>query len=184
MATLNEKTQLRLNAHLRGRIAGALSAAAEDVRNEQQDFTAVAATDIFTTAIAHGHADGDKIELAGDSLPSGVIAATTYFIRDQTASTFKLSETSVGAAIDITVDGFGRVAVEHHPARFVWASGVLLTVNGSINEMLRAIQIVVQNTIIADEYVDNPADGGLVVDDDDVQFVVNSLINILAGVES
>ncbi len=183
MATLNEKNQLRLNPHLRDRIAGALSTAAEDVRNEQQDFTVVAATDIFTTDIAHGYADGNKIELAGDSLPSGVIAATTYFIRDQTANTFKLSETSSGAAIDITADGFGQIAVEHHPARFVWASNVLLTVNGSINEALRAHQLVVQNTIIADGYIANWDDGGPVIDGD-VQFVVNGLVNILAGVES
>lgn len=184
MATLNEKTQLVSppNPHLRDRVAGALSVAAENVRNEQQDFTAVAATDIFT-ATAHGYSDTNKIEFAGDNLPTGITGATTYFVRDATANTFKVAVTSGGTAVDLTADGNGQVAVEHHPARFTWASDVLLTTGGAINEAIRALWLVVQNATISDQYTANPTTGGTTTDND-VQFVINSLVNILAGAES
>lgn len=69
-------------------------------------FTGAAATDLITST-AHGLAAGDQIVLTGGSLPTGLVAATTYFVRDVSANTFKLAATSGGAAIDITVDGSG-----------------------------------------------------------------------------
>jgi len=190
MATLYEKNTVSNNKHLRNRVSAALASAAEDVRNEQQDFTALAATDVFT-ATAHGYSDTNKIELAGASLPTGVTSATTYYIRDGTANTFKLAATSGGAAIDITVDGHGQIAVEHHPARFTWGTTVLLIINGPLNEARRAAWLVVQNVTIvdgpggSDGYVLFPSGGtGNNVTDSDVQFVVNGMINFLAVAEA
>lgn len=182
MATLNEKTALRQNPHLLDRITAALATAAEDVRNEQADFTALASSDVFS-ATAHGYSDGDKIEFAGASLPTGLTAATAYFVRDKTTDTFKVAATSDGTAIDLTGDGYGQVAVEHHPARFAWASEVLLVTNGPRSEAKRAFWLVIQNETIADGYTGNPTTGGATTDND-VQFVVNGLVNILAGAES
>lgn len=181
MATLNEQTALRQNSHLLDRTSAALAVAAEAVRNEQADFTALASSDIFTAA-GHGYNDGDKIEFAGVALPTGIVAATDYFVRDKAIDTFKVAATSGGTAIDLTADGYGGVAVEHHPARFTWASNVLLATNGPRSEARRAIWLVLQNATIADGYTGAPTGGS--VTDNDVQFVVNSLVNILAGVES
>jgi len=178
--TLNETTALIKNSHLLARISAALAKAAEDVKNEQQDFTAVSATDTFT-ATGHSYADDDKIELFGESLPTGASKDTTYFIRDQATDTFKLADTKNGTAIVLTADGQGRVAVEHHTARFAWSSSVLLVRDGAMNEAIRSIWLVLQNTVIADGY--NGSETGGSVDDADVQFVVNGLVNILAGVE-
>lgn len=181
MATLTEQTLMIKNQHLLDRISAALAVAAEAVRNEQQDFAALAADDTFT-ATAHGYADGDKVELANGSIPTGVVAATLYYIRDKTNDTFKLAPTAAGAAIDLTADGYGQVAVEHHPERFIWASDVLLIIAGARTEAKRAIWLVLQNATVADGYAADRSGAG--VTDNDIQFVVNGLVNILAGVES
>lgn len=60
-------------------------------------------TDTITEA-SHGRQNGDPVTLsnAGGALPGGLAAATTYFVRDVTANTFKLAATLGGAAVDIT----------------------------------------------------------------------------------
>lgn len=77
-----------------------------------------AATDVFTLLsneimTAHGHPDGAAVRLEaekpGDTMPGGVNNTTTYFVRDVTATTFKLAATKGGTAINITTDG--QVAV-------------------------------------------------------------------------
>ncbi|MGH7339112.1 MAG: phage tail fiber protein, partial [Candidatus Rokuibacteriota bacterium] len=71
-------------------------------------FTAVAATDVFT-APGHTLANGDRVILKGDALPAGVSADTVYFVVGVSGSTFQLSLTSGGAAINLTADGAGVV---------------------------------------------------------------------------
>jgi hypothetical protein len=72
-----------------------------------QTFTA--ATDDVITSTAHGLADGDTIQVSnsGGALPTGLAASTTYYVRDRTADTFKVSLTSGGSAVDITGTGSG-----------------------------------------------------------------------------
>jgi hypothetical protein len=74
--------------------------------------TVAASTDKFTFT-AHGFSDGDAVrivaEYATDTLPTGVNNSTTYFVVSSTANDFKLSATSGGSAIDITVDGTATV---------------------------------------------------------------------------
>jgi hypothetical protein len=74
-----------------------------------QFFSALAATDTFTTQSAHGFTDGKQVTLAGLNLPAGVTSVPTYFVRDSTLTTFKLATTSGGTAINLTSDGGGQV---------------------------------------------------------------------------
>lgn len=178
MATLNEKYALRNNPHLVARVAAALAEAAENVRNEIQDFTATDTNDLFT-ATAHGYNDSDKIEFDGTGLPTGITAAVTYFVRDKTADTFKVANTAGGTAVVLTSDGYGTVAVNNHPVRYTWSAQTLLSQNGPEIEAKRAAWLVVQNDTISTQYTSSPLTGGTVTDND-IQFVVNGLINILA----
>jgi len=70
--------------------------------------TAVAATDTFTSA-GHGLIANDPVRLRGTLLPAGVVEGQTYYVVSPTANTFKLSETSGGAAVDLS--GGGRALV-------------------------------------------------------------------------
>lgn len=87
-------------------------------------FTA-AVTDIFTAA-AHAFKNGDMVVVSEDNtLPTGVVAATVYWIIEATTDTFKLSATPVvnyttglgGAihkAVDITDTGSGTNTITIH----------------------------------------------------------------------
>jgi hypothetical protein len=73
-----------------------------------KSFTA-AVTDICTyTRGAHGLVNGDTIALVSSGvLPAGLDTTTIYFIINATATTFKVSLTSGGSAVDITDTGTG-----------------------------------------------------------------------------
>jgi hypothetical protein len=66
------------------------------------------ATDIFTLA-NHGFSTGSRIRFrnTGGALPSGLSAATTYYVSVIDSNTFKVSETSGGIATDIIDAGTG-----------------------------------------------------------------------------
>lgn len=82
------------------------------LRDKQEDsqivFTADSGTDVLTST-AHGYVDGASLTVrnSGGGLPGGLSAATTYYVRDRTADTFKIALTSGGSAIDITSNGTG-----------------------------------------------------------------------------
>lgn len=74
-------------------------------------FTAMASSDIFTTP-AYTPTNGDQVsfEVAiGATLPNGITAGTVYFVVSASGTTFKVSATNGGAAIDLTTDGEGLV---------------------------------------------------------------------------
>jgi hypothetical protein len=76
-----------------------------------KDVTALASTDVFTSA-GHGYSDGMSVALlnpTSGSLPAGVSADTIYYVRDTTANTFKLATSPGGTAINLTADGTGRI---------------------------------------------------------------------------
>lgn len=81
-------------------------------------FTANASTDVCTAASGEHHfVEDQKVRLSSSTtLPSGLSAATDYYMKDvdQYAGTFKLSATRGGSAVDITDAGTGThtVAVE------------------------------------------------------------------------
>ena len=75
-----------------------------------------ATTDICTCA-GHGYNTGDRVQVSnsGGGLPTGLSAATTYFIIRLTADTFSLATTdalaTAGTAIDITGAGTGTQTI-------------------------------------------------------------------------
>lgn len=70
---------------------------------------------LLTTATAHGYTDATPVRAfaeTGGTLPTGLTAGTTYYVRDAAALTFKI-ETSVGAgAIAYTDAGAGNFRVK------------------------------------------------------------------------
>jgi hypothetical protein len=73
----------------------------------QAAFTAVAATDIITSA-AHGLQTNDLVQLTTTgTLPAGLSLATDYYVISRTLDTFQLSLTPGGSAVDITDTGTG-----------------------------------------------------------------------------
>ena len=74
-------------------------------------FTVDTATDIVTSA-SHGLSDGAIVHVASTTtLPTGLSANTVYYVISATSSTFKLSLTSGGSAIDISSTGSGTHSV-------------------------------------------------------------------------
>lgn len=68
------------------------------------------ATDVLTAA-AHGLANGDPVRVAETA--GGLTAATTYFVRDKTTDTFKLSnESDLSDLVDLTEDATHSVTPE------------------------------------------------------------------------
>ena len=67
----------------------------------------VDATTDTLTATNHQLQNNDTLILTATTIPGGLAANTTYYVRDATANTFKLAATSGGAAIDITSNGSG-----------------------------------------------------------------------------
>lgn len=73
--------------------------------------TADAGTDALTS-VAHGLTDTTAVRIyATTSVPAGLSAANTYYVRDAAADTFKLAATSGGTAIDLTSAGSGTIYV-------------------------------------------------------------------------
>lgn len=74
-------------------------------------FGEVAAANVTADTIAsagHGLANGDRVMVANvfaESLPTGLVEGTIYFVVGATTDTFQVSLTSGGAAVDITAVG-------------------------------------------------------------------------------
>jgi hypothetical protein len=82
-------------------------------REQREDFanvtfTADSSTDVITST-AHPFSNSDEVRVAnsGGGLPAPLVVNTSYFVRDATANTLKLSATQGGAAINLTSNGSG-----------------------------------------------------------------------------
>lgn len=76
-------------------------------------YTALASSDVFT-APPSAFSANDTVRLLfdlGGTTPTGVSLGVTYFAINISGSTFQLSTTSGGSAINITVDGSGRIGL-------------------------------------------------------------------------
>lgn len=73
------------------------------------------------------------------------------------------------------------LATTNHAERFSWAQGILLTDNGPEKEATRVMWLLLQNTDVASGYTVNP--DGSTVTDNDIQFAINGLVDILAGID-
>lgn len=74
-------------------------------------YTANAATNVLTTATAHGLVTGSRIWLVGGVLPTPLLANTDYFAIVSSTTSFSLAATLGGAAIDLTDAGSGSLTL-------------------------------------------------------------------------
>lgn len=75
-----------------------------------QAFTATDVGDLFT-AVGHGFVAASSVRFTGASLPTGIVAGTTYYViaAGLTVDDFQVSATVAGAAVVLTTDGSGTV---------------------------------------------------------------------------
>ena len=121
-------------------------------------FTADPATDIITCSSAHG-APGDNqgVVLQATTMPGGLTAGKFYYIRDRSGADFKVSDTSGGAAVDITSAGSGgRAFFEVYAANakttfddvYINNGGLVSGLNGllmSVQQQGQAIKLRIDN---------------------------------------
>lgn len=83
--------------------------------NPGQTVTTPVASPGIVNATAHGFNAGDQVQfqVSGGSLPTGLVAGTTYFVSAAglTANAFEVSATTGGAAINFTVSSTGTQTV-------------------------------------------------------------------------
>jgi hypothetical protein len=72
-------------------------------------FTATNASPCVFTVPGSALANGTPVALSGASLPTGFTAGTVYYVVASSGSTFELSATSGGSAINSTSTGSGTV---------------------------------------------------------------------------
>jgi len=63
-------------------------------------------------SVAHGMADGDRVQLFNvfaETIPGGITEGTVYFVVNSATNSFKVSTTSGGAAVDVTALNGGEV---------------------------------------------------------------------------
>lgn len=65
-------------------------------------------TETFTIT-NHGLSDGNVVTFTGVSLPTGITAATPYYVVSSATNTFKVSASFGGASVNITATGSGTV---------------------------------------------------------------------------
>lgn len=73
-------------------------------------------TDVITTALAHGYVTGTLVRLTtGGTLPTGLLAATDYYVINLTATTLQLASSYAnalsGIPVNITATGSGTVTI-------------------------------------------------------------------------
>lgn len=87
------------------------------ISNPAQSVAITAATDIITWD-GHALADDDPLTFraeSGGSMPSPLVAGTTYYAIRMTDSTFKVAATAGGSAIDLTTAGSNVLGIAQPP---------------------------------------------------------------------
>lgn len=92
-----------------------------------KEFFASTTADTLTSA-AHGYSAGQKVVVYGDTVPSGLVEGTVYFVVNPTTDTFQLAATSGGSVIDLTTIG-GSACVVSAITEEVYAGGGTHTIN-------------------------------------------------------
>jgi hypothetical protein len=90
--------------------APAMTIAAGTANTQQvTTFTVVTATDVFTSASAHGLQVNDMVRFTSTTtLPAPLVAGTDYYVKTvPSTTTFTISATKGGATLDITTTGTG-----------------------------------------------------------------------------
>lgn len=88
----------------------------DSIGDASMDFTADAGTDVCTVASDHGLVNANIVTVtnSGGALPAGLSAGTNYYVISATATTFKVSLTEGGGAVDITDAGTGTHTFHRH----------------------------------------------------------------------
>lgn len=82
--------------------------------NANKTVTVNASTDVFTTSTAHGLVNTDRVIITSDTTqPGGTSATTVYYVIGATSTTFQLSLTSGGSAVDVTSVGAGVITARY-----------------------------------------------------------------------
>ena len=100
-------------------------------------FTGDADDDVLTFAADHNLRIGDKITVAGGSLPTGMTAGDYYVKTVPSATTITVSETPDGDTLDLTVDGSGTATTAAYLAEVTDAEAAEAT--GDIRKVIFGI---------------------------------------------
>lgn len=118
-------------------------------------FTAASGTDLLT-ATAHGLETGDgpiRVSNSGGALPTGLAAATDYWVIKVSADTFKLATSLTnayaGTAIDITADGSGTQTLSDTASteRGIWGEFVYEATQAETNHDAPETAVIVDGTV-------------------------------------
>jgi hypothetical protein len=74
-------------------------------KSESRLVSFTSGTDTITTNFPHGFKANDPGIFEGDALGGGLVAGQIYYVRDVTSTSFKVSLTPGGTAVDITTNG-------------------------------------------------------------------------------
>ena len=113
----------------------------------KQTVVGSAANDTLTKN-SHGYADTTPImfQVSGGTLPAPLTTTDVYYVRDQTANTFKVALVSGGVAINLTSDGSGTIeSYTGHAATNTPTMNVLTDVTGD-PQWVSGASVVLVNT--------------------------------------
>jgi|GEM_PF-7081989 len=115
--------------------------------------TASAATDILTCASAHGLTSNTMVRFSsvGGTLPGNLSADIVYYLRDVTSTTFRVSDSAGGVAINLTSDGTGTLHVYTVPdaAAALFAPAVSTLPAGTLRAQLDAVMATFSSLVTA-----------------------------------
>ena len=123
------------------------------------------ATDTFRTAAAHGLTNGLYLQLiTNGTLPNGLDSATRYYVVNASGSTFRLSRTPSGQAIDVTDPGTGvhtfveqGVTRPDHQARNIVVDRCYFTA-APFDNVRRAIGMHGSNITVRNSFIERAKD--------------------------
>ena len=121
---------------------------ADDVAAEYFDIpvaSAVAGTDVITTTGSHGFVVGQAVRGFG-ALPTGITAATTYYVKTvPSATTLTLSATLGGATLDVTATGTGTLTPA--VAVFLNQTGAVANIKVTVTDGLTVTPILADSVV-------------------------------------
>jgi hypothetical protein len=110
-----EHLVLKLHTALNGKLTGVRTQSGATLLDHvEYSVTVDPATDVITTASAHNFVADDSVFFTAATLPTGLVANTRYYVRDVTSTSFKVSATSGGAAINLTTAGTTVIATANN----------------------------------------------------------------------
>jgi hypothetical protein len=112
-----------------------------------QSVTGVATTDIFTTPTAHNFVNTDQVVFSSITGGAGITAGVAYYVISATTTTFQVSTTSGGAALNFTTDLTAGTAtpLKYRPGSFHYGDGCFyhrMTTSAGFTVQNEAVDII------------------------------------------